>query len=210
MDNSAFAREDAWMQIVGPLAARPVMETVSPLIGDSVLLRREVPGLARIVGPALEALGIAHEGVRTVAESSPGEFLRELSDDARRFVALRPNDTLARAICWRFGTQLDELVDTALADAIATEVDRDRAAKLKARLWIEIFRRPNTDARNGLGELGGMILQVRFALAFHLAAFVMAKRTERQRPLRTLLELIRSGNVPVGKLQDGSVLVVTS
>lgn len=210
MHNSALAREDAWMQIVGPLAARPVMDAMAPLIGDSVQLRREVPGLARIVGPALDALGIAYDGIRTVAESSPGEFLRELTDDAQRFIALRPNDTLARAINWRFGTQLDELVTTALSDALAAEVDQDRLTKLKARLWIEIFRRPNTDARNGLGELGGMILQVRYAVAYHLAAFVMARRVERLPPLRTLLELIRSGNVPVGKLQDGSILVVTS
>lgn len=210
MHDTNFAREDAWMQIVGPLAARPVMETMAPVIGDSVTLRPAIPGLAKIVGSALDSLGIAYAGIRTVAESAPGAFLRELSDDARRFISLRPNDELARAINWRFGVQLDELVGNALARAMATEVDQERAVRLKGRLWIEIFRRPNTDARNGLGELGGMILQVRYSVAYHLAAFVMARRDERQRPLRTLLELIRSGNVPVGKLQDGSILVVTA
>lgn len=210
MYNSALEREDAWMQIVGPLAARPVMDAMAPLIGDSVRLRREIPGLARIVGPTLDALGIPYAGIRTVAESSPREFLRELSEDALRFISLRPNDMLARAINWRFGTQFDELLNDALGAAMASEVDPARLARLKGRLWIEIFRRPNTDARNGLGELGGMILQVRYAVAYHLAAFVMARRTDRQPPLRTLLELIRSGNVPVGKLQDGTVIVVTS
>lgn len=210
MHDTAFAKEDAWMQIVGPLSARLVMDTVSPVIGDSVSLRPEAPGLARIVAPALEELGIAHGGIRILSESAPGEFLRELPENARRFAALRPNDELARAIDWRLDVRLDELLDRALSPVMAVEVDRERAARLKGRLWIEIFRRPNTDARNGLGELGGMILQSRFAVAYHLAAFVMARRVQRQPPLRTLLGLIRAGNVPLGTLQDGTFLVVTS
>jgi len=206
----SYTHAEGWKNLVGAEAAKAVAEVVAPIMSSPFTPREPMDGAETILERALAGLGIEHAGIVMASASDPGPFMAGLSPEAKRFIELRPNDTLARAIAWRFGTQLDEILDAKLGSLLMDATGNDRANGLRGRLWLELVRVPSKDGRNQDGELGRMAMQVRWSAASYLAGFRAFGVTAAVPMLRSLVELIRLGNIPVGRLASGAFLMVVA
>lgn len=205
---TAHFRTEKWRNVVGEKAMQAVAEAVSPVIGATFSPGPPITGMDRIVAAALDALGVARTAIITMSASAPGSFLTALPDAAQRFFAIRPKEVVARAIAWRMRVPFDETLDALLRVPLTDALGAEDAARLRARMWLELVRLPSKDGRNRHGELGVAILQARWAVATYNAGFAGAGVAERLPPLRAILELIRLGNIPLGTLETGEFLVL--
>lgn len=207
---NASLQQDGWVSAVGAGAAKAVTDAVGPIATSPFSPRARSRGAEKALEHALRTLNLPYAGIVTAKTSDPEAFMAGMTKDARRFAELRPNDMLARAIAWRFGTPLDEDLDARLAPLLRDAAGNEWAKRLRGRLWLELVRRPSTDGRNRDGELGMMALQVRWAAASYLAGYAALGETAAVVPaLRTILELIKLGNIPMGRLASGAFLMVT-
>ena len=205
---TAHSRTEKWRNVVGEGAMQAVDEVVSPVISAPFSPGPPIAGMEKIVAAALDRLGVAHAGIVTVSASSPEPFIADLPDEARKFFAIRPKEALARAISWRMTERLDETIDSLLRAPLENVLGADVSTRLRGRTWLELVRLPSKDGRNRNGELGLMTLHVRCAAAVYCAGFAAAGVAGRLPPLRTVLELIRLGNVPLGTLETGQFLIL--
>ncbi|HTM68882.1 MAG TPA: hypothetical protein VL426_06320 [Candidatus Binatia bacterium] len=210
MTSNAILQRQSWEITVGREAAATVAETVALIAAAPFTPRAPVGGAKRILEHALDTLAVPHAGIVTASVSDPEPFFAGMSKEARRFIELRPHDMLARAISWRFGTPFDEELEARLGPLLQDAAGNERARSLRGRLWLELVRKPSKDGRNRDGELGMMIMQVRWAAASFLAGYAALGETAAVTPaLRTVLELIKLGNAPLGRLVSGAFLMVT-
>ncbi|HTK04460.1 MAG TPA: hypothetical protein VL500_02660 [Candidatus Eisenbacteria bacterium] len=210
MTSNAYLQAEGWKSLVGPEAAKTIADIVGPILTAPFTPREKMEGAEKILERALAGLGIQHAGIVTASSSDPGPFIDELTADAKRFIALRPHDLLARAIAWRFGTQLDEILDARFGPLLADAAHNGLTKGLRGRLWLELVRRPSTDGRNLDGALGQMTMQVRWSAVTYLAGFQAFKVDAAVPWLRSLIELIRLGNIPIGRLGSGAFLMVVA
>ena len=211
MTTNASLQLQAWTNAVGAEAAQAVADVVVPLATSPFTPKPLAGCAAKALERALALLGMPPAPIATASVSDPGRFAAGLPPNGRHFAELRPHDLLARAIFWRMATPFDEELDARLGPILREAAGDEWSKRLRGRLWLDLVRRPSQDGRNRDGELGMMIMQVRWAAASFLAGYASLGETAAVVPaLRLVLELIRLGNVPVGRLASGEFLVVTA